>query len=168
MKREQFVQAMSRADFVKQFGKAFLERGYFVRFIAFFGNLVPNIGPLKRLPFKPLPDNLKQFYFRAYRNASTSILRKSRPQRGEGCCFLTSSWTLGSQLALEHTRPPNKAYAELLDHHTQDHFAHMPKELADDMLSHFRDRYAALRFEDNQREREKIVQELNEFEAAVQ
>jgi len=43
----------------------------------------------------------------------------------------------------------------------------MPKDLADDMLGHFRDRDAALRFEDSQKEREKIVQELNEFEAAV-
>jgi hypothetical protein len=36
--------------------------------------------------------------------------------------------------------PADKAYAELLNHHAQDHFAHMPKELADDMLTHFRDR----------------------------
>jgi hypothetical protein len=36
------------------------------------------------------------------------------------------------------------------------------------LLRHFRDRHAALRFEDSQREREKIVDEINEFEAAVQ
>jgi hypothetical protein len=61
--------------------------------------------------------------------------------------------------------PADKAYAELLDHHAQDHFAHIPKALTDDMLGHFHDRDAALRFEDNQQKREKIVEELNEFAA---
>jgi hypothetical protein len=36
---------MSRADFVKQFDKAFLVPGYFLRFVGFIGNLLPNVGP---------------------------------------------------------------------------------------------------------------------------
>jgi hypothetical protein len=63
--------------------------------------------------------------------------------------------------------PADKAYAELLDHHAQNHFAQMPKALADDMLNHFRDRNAALSFEDSHRKREKILAELNDFESAV-
>jgi hypothetical protein len=43
----------------------------------------------------------------------------------------------------------DKAYAELLDHHAQHHFVHMPQGLADNMLGHFRDRHAALRFGDS-------------------
>ena len=167
IKREQFVQGMSRADFVKQFGKAFLEPSYFVQFIGFFGNLVPNIGPLKRLPFKPLPDNVKQFYFRAYRNASDEYLKEISVAESGGMVLPDLILDTGEPARAGAYAPADKAYAELLDHHAQDNFAHMPKALAADMLGHFRDRDAAFRFEDNQEKREKIVEELNEFAAAV-
>jgi len=167
IKREQFVQAMSRGDFVKQFGKAFLEPSYIVQFIGFFGNLVPNIGPLKRLPFKPLPDNVKQFYFSAYRNASDQYLKEISVAESGGMVLPDLILDTGEPARAGAYAPADKAYAELLDHHAQDHFARMPKALVDDMLGHFHDRDAALRFEDNQQKREKIVQELNEFETAV-
>ena len=55
-----FLHPMSRADFEQQFGKAFSESGYFVRFIAFLGNLLPNVGPFTRLPNKPLPEEARR------------------------------------------------------------------------------------------------------------
>jgi hypothetical protein len=56
-----FISDMSRTDFVKQFVRAFLEPGYFARFIRFLGNLVPNVGPLTFL--QALTDNVKQIFF---------------------------------------------------------------------------------------------------------
>jgi hypothetical protein len=61
----------------------------------------------------------------------------------------------------------DKAYAELLDHLAQDHFAHMPKALADDMLTPFRDRNAAVSFEDDQSKRDKIQDEVNQLASAT-
>ena len=168
IKRAQFVQPMSRADFVKQFGTAFLEPSHFVRFIGFLGNLVPNIGPLKRLPFKPLPDDVKQFYFRAYRNASAQYLKEISAFEGGRMLLPNLILDTGEPARAGAYPPADRAYAELLDRHAQDHFAHLPKALAHDMLDHFRDRNAALRFEDSQQKREKIVQDLNQFEPAVQ
>lgn len=167
IKRKQFVQGMSRADFVKQFGRAFLEPSYFVQFIGWFGNLVPNVGPLKRLPFKPLPDNVKQFYFRAYLNALDQYLKEVSAAETGKMVLPNLILDTGEQAHAGTYAPADKAYAELLDHHAKDHFAHVPKALADDMLGHFRDRDAALSFEDSQKRRAEIVLELNEFQAAV-
>ncbi len=64
-----FVFQLLRADFEKQFGKAFLEPGYFFRFVSFLGNLLPNVGPLKRLPYKPLPSDVRQLYGDAFHRA---------------------------------------------------------------------------------------------------
>ena len=158
---------MSRADFVKEFGKAFLQPGYFARFVAFLGNLVPSIGPLKNLPYKPLPDSVKQLFFHAYRNASDQYLKE--------LSFVAQGKILLPDLILDTGQPAragayapaDKAYAELLDHHAQDHFAQMPKALADDMLNHFRDRNAALSFEDSQSKRDKILDEVNQLASAT-
>jgi hypothetical protein len=167
IKQQDFVNKMSRADFVQEFGKAFLEPGYFARFVAFVGNLVPNIGPLKRLPYKPLPDNVKQLYFRAYRNASDQYLKE--------VSFVAQGKIVLRDLILDTEQPAragayapaDKAYAELLDHYAQNHFAQMPKALADDMLNHFRDRNAALSFEDSQSKRDKILDEVNQLASAT-
>jgi Zinc dependent phospholipase C len=166
--REQFVQAMSRADFVKQFGQAFLEPSYFARFIGWLGNLVPNIGPLKRLPYKPLPDNVKQLYFHAYRDASDQYVKQISAAENGRMLLPNLILDTGEPDRAGTYAPADKTYAELLDHHAQDHFAHVPKALAGDLLRHFRDRDAAIGFEDSQPKREKIVQELSEFEASAQ
>jgi hypothetical protein len=154
---------MSRADFVKEFGKAFLQPGYFARFIAFFGNLVPNVGPLKNLPYKPLPDNVKQIYFHAYRNASNQYVKEISVAESGRMLLPNLILDTGAPDRAGAYAPADKAYAELLDHHAQDHFAHMPKALADDMLRHFRDRNAAVSFEDDQSKRTKILDEVNQL-----
>ena len=79
IKRGDFVNQMSRADFVKEFGSAFLEPGYFARFVAFSGNLVPNVGPLKAPAIQAAAGNVKQLFFHAYRKCLQPVLeRKSR------------------------------------------------------------------------------------------
>jgi zinc dependent phospholipase C len=168
IKREQFVQTMSRGDFIKEFGANFLEPSHLARLIAVFGNLVPNIGPLRRLPFKPLPDNVQQLYFRAFRNASEQYLKEIAALENGKMLLPDLILDTGERARPGAYPPANKAYLELLDRHARNHFAHMPPALVKDLLRHFNDRDAALRFVDSRREREKIVQELNQFEAAVQ
>ena len=163
IKRGDFVNEMSRADFVKEFGKASLQPGYFARFIAFFGNLVPNVGPLKNLPYKPLPDNVKQIYFHAYRNASNQYVKEISVAESGRMLLPNLILDTGAPDRAGAYAPADRAYAELLDHHAQDHFAHMPKALADDMLRHFRDRNAAVSFEDDQSKRAKILDEVNQL-----
>jgi hypothetical protein len=165
--REQFVQAMSRADFVKQFGQAFLEPSYFAQFIGWLGNLVPGIGPLKRLPYKPLPDEVKQLYFHAYRDASDQFVKQISAAKSGRKLLPDLILDTGEPDRPGTYVPADKTYVALLDHHAKDHFAHMPKALADDLLRHFGDRDAAIRFENSPSKREKIIQELNEFKTAV-
>jgi Zinc dependent phospholipase C len=167
IKRGDFVNEMSRADFVNEFGKAFLEPGYFARFVGFLGNLVPNIGPLKNLPYKPLPDNVKQIYFHAYRDSSNHYVKEISIVETGTIVLPNLILDTGEPDRAGRYAPADKAYAELLDHHAQDHFAHMSKELGDNMLAHFHDRNAAVSFETDQSKRAKILNEVNELESTT-
>lgn len=166
VKRSDFVQSMSRADFTREFGKVFLQPGYFARFASFLFGLVPNIGPLKRLPYKPLPPEVQRFYFDAYRNAFKQYLRE--------VAFVADGRILLPNLILDTGAPDragsygpaDKAYAALLEVHARNNFARMPRPLALDMLRHFQDRTAALSFEDNRARRDKLVSDLNELARA--
>jgi hypothetical protein len=167
IKREQFVQTTSRAEFVKQFGQDFLEPSHLAGFIGFLGNLVPNIGPLKRLPFKPLPNDVQQFYFRAYRNASEQYVKEIATLQKGRMLLPDLILDTGEPARVGAYPPADKAYAELLDRHARENFANMPAPLAEDMLRHFHNRDAALKFEDDPKKRAKIVEELNQFDVAI-
>jgi hypothetical protein len=163
--RKQFVQSMPRSDFEREFGKAFLEPGYFVRFFAFLGNLVPKVGPLKRLPYRPLPDPVKLLYEGAYHKASEQYLRevaivaKSKPE------LQNLNLDIGRPTHAGQYAPADKAYAELLRSHAKDNFARMTPDLAANLLDHFRDRTAALSFEESADDREKTIAALDALAA---
>mgnify|MGYP001185099039 CR=1 FL=1 len=61
----------------------------------------------------------------------------------------------------------DKAYAELLRRHAQDHFTRMPDALRDDMLNHFHDPRRALTFEESSQDREKTLRALSELQSSV-
>lgn len=162
-----FLHAMSRADFEQEFGKAFLEPGYFVRFVGVIGNLFPNVGPFARLPYKPLPENAKQLYFGAFHKASENYQRELIAVGKNQQQLPNLNLDTGVPDKPGSYAPADKAYAELLRRHAKDHFAHMPKALADDVLKHFHDRDTALAFEDNAKDREDTLSALNELEATT-
>ena len=64
-----FVYDLSREDFQSEFGKVYAEPGYFAKFFAFAAKLVPNVGPLKRTVFKPLPPEARQRFTTALEHA---------------------------------------------------------------------------------------------------
>jgi hypothetical protein len=144
--RDKFLPSMSKADFEKQFGSAFLEPGFFARFVGIIGNLFPNVGPLKSLPYKPFPEKVRQLYFGAFGRASEQY-RQELVQMSDGPPWfpdlILDTGKIGKPGAYA---PADKAYADLLRLHAKDHFVRIPKPLADDMLKHFRDETADYRF----------------------
>jgi hypothetical protein len=55
-----FVYDLSRKDFEREFGDAYARPGYFARFVGFLTKLVPDVGPLRRAIFKPLPPEVQR------------------------------------------------------------------------------------------------------------
>ena len=80
---ERFLHTLSIEEFQKQFGSAYRQPGYFARFIAFFGNVIPNVGPFKRLPYKPLPPEVREVYAAALRQ-SVDAYRAKLAEVGRG------------------------------------------------------------------------------------
>jgi hypothetical protein len=62
----QFVLRMSRGEFVQAFGEGFEEAGTLAKSLALLTPLVPDVGPLRRLPFKPLPPEVQREFGDAF------------------------------------------------------------------------------------------------------
>ncbi|MBV8770781.1 MAG: zinc dependent phospholipase C family protein [Deltaproteobacteria bacterium] len=165
--RDRFLHAMSRADFVRHFGHAFDEPGYFFRFFDFLGNLLPNIGPFTRLPYKPLPAEAKQLYVDAFHKASEQYRKEVAVAAVRRVQLPNLNLDTGRPDHAGEYPPADKAYAELLQRQAQYHFVRMPTALRSDMLNHFHGPQRALMFGESSRQREKTLQALSELRSSI-
>ena len=129
-----FAYDLSRRDFESQFGKAYREPGYFTKFVAFLAKLVPNVGPLKRLPYKPLPGDAQ----RRFADAITKVVRdyERSVQRLPMRPLVASNVNLdtGQPVRRGDYAPADRAYAALLDKLEDHGFTDVPPALRADIL----------------------------------
>jgi hypothetical protein len=134
-----FVYRLSRADFEKHFGKAFLEPGYFVRFVSLLGNLLPNVGPLKRLPYKPLPSEVRQLYADGFHHAVAAYQASLANSASRGLRLTNVDLDTGRATRAGEYELADEAHAELLQRLAREHFANLPNGLGADLLAYYRD-----------------------------
>jgi hypothetical protein len=134
-----FVFQLSRMDFEKKFGKSFAEPGYFFRFVSLLGNLLPNVGPLKRLPYKPLPPEVQRLYADGLHRAVLEY---------QGALERGGAWQQRlANIDLDTGRPTrageydlaDQAHAELLQRLSHQGFANVSSGLGADLLAYYRD-----------------------------
>jgi len=164
---DRFLRVMPRGDFEREFGKAFLEPGYFARFLGFLGNLVPNVGPLARLPYRPLPKDVRLLYFGAFHKASEQYQRELAKIPADHLQLPNLILDTGLPDKAGAYPPADEAYAQLLQRHAKNHFARVPKALADDLAKHFHDRHRALKFDESNEDSKETLNALREFESAM-
>jgi len=134
-----FVFRLSRSDFEKQFGKAFQEPGYFFRFVSFLGNLLPNVGPLKRLPYKPLPSDVRQLYGDGFHRAVAAYQATIAKSGSRGLRLANVDLDTGRATRAGEYELADKTHAELLQRLAREHFANLPRELGADLVAYYRD-----------------------------
>jgi hypothetical protein len=162
---ESFVFDMSRDDFEKQFGDAYARPGYFARFVGFAGNLVPNVGPLKRLPYKPLPKDAQERFEAAFDHAVARYARAVRDAGRPRVRLPNETLDTGQPTRPGAYEPADHAYAELLAHLDEKGMAEVPPALRANILWFYSDgrALAAIREED---ERTKVYEGLVRLDAA--
>jgi zinc dependent phospholipase C len=134
-----FVFRLSRADFEKEFGRIFMEPGYFFRFVSLFGNLLPNVGPLKRMPYKPLPPEVQLLYADGFHRAVVAYQATVANGGSRGLRLANVDLDTGRATRPGEYELADKAYAELLQRLAREHFAKLPSGLGKDLLAYYRD-----------------------------
>ena len=133
-----FVYDLSRDDFEKQFGKTYREPGYFVRFFGVLVKLVPNVGPLRRLPYKPLPEDAQQRFFAAREHAVTRYRAAVAEARGHHLRLENTVLDTGRPARRGEYEPADEAYAGLLEKLDQRGVGNVSRALRADILRFYR------------------------------
>ncbi len=164
--QKDWLRAPTPDDFRKQFGEAFLEPGYFARFVAWLGNLVPNVGPFKRLPYKPLPPEVQNVYREAFHEACDRYRAElRRVARGGRVRLPDVDLDTGKSSAPGEYALADQAYVDLVERLSERDFRGAPSALIADLRTRFRDRDAALGAIDSKHPREKAEQALRALDA---
>lgn len=72
MTREQFFFRMPRPEFEKTYGKKYIKPSFFSKVVAFFVKILPPIGPLKILRFKPPTPEVESMFIESYDRTLTN------------------------------------------------------------------------------------------------
>lgn len=125
---KEFVSEMSRDDFEEDFGKAYREPGYLTKFFGLATKLVPQVGPLKRAPFAPLPADVQQQFVTALDHAvaryRATVPRVTKKQPLENDILDT-----GRPAYAGEYEPADEAYVALVDKLAERDFVDVPPAL---------------------------------------
>jgi hypothetical protein len=135
--QRKFVYNLSRADFEKEWGKAYRKPTPGERFLALLYRLVPKIGPLRVLQLRlPTPETEK--LFEASFNASLDRYRTLLKEENQGRLQLRNvNFDLGADTPPGQYRLNDDAHARLLHEIAASGFKGAPPELRSELLQFF-------------------------------
>lgn len=157
--RDDYVFDMSRGDFEERFGDDYERPGYFARYVAFLGNLVPSVGPFERLPYKPLPEDAQRRFERAVDHAVARYRRAVAEAGRRRPSFPNETLDTGRPTRPGEYEPADKAYADLLDRLGERGFATVSADLRADILRFYADGRALAAIDDDE-ERAEVSRRL--------
>ena len=163
--REKFLYGLSRASYEKEWGKGYQKPGALAKFLSFLFRILPKIGPLKVLAFKPLTPETEQLFVASF-NSSLERFRGFLAEVDAGRLDLenknndTGKPTRAGEYGLA-----DEAYAKLLDKLAADKFKGVTPEMRENILAFYKDLSAPLQNKKDRKEWQKTLQALNELKA---
>jgi len=172
---------VSRHDYQTQWGRSYRQRrfsrevcgaseekaGLLARFLVFLAQILPKIGPLRALRFKPPTPQTEDLFARGFA-ATTQRCRLLLTEAAVDVPQLadtdldTGQPTQGGSYALT-----NKTYAELLDALAMRHFDGVTTGLRDNILDFYKDPNAPIATKKDSKEWQKVVAELQGLKTAA-
>lgn len=132
-----FVYDMSRSDFDEEFGKTYRQPGYFAKFFALVVKLVPNVGPLKRTVYEPLPPHVVQLFTAALDDSVARYRDVVAAARTSHVALEDRNLDTGRRARAGEYQPADEAYASLLTKLAERDFRDVPPQLRADILRYY-------------------------------
>ncbi len=163
--RNKFVYRMSRADFHENWGRDYERPTFFARIAAWVIRVLPKIGPLQPLAFKPPTPEAEELFYKSF-NATVDnySLMLSQMQRREPA-LTNLQLDTGKPTEPDEYKLTDETYAELLKKLVKSEFKHMTPALQADILK-FYSKPNALRAAKAFEKEEKMQEYLAQLKAA--
>jgi hypothetical protein len=135
--REAFLYNLSRADYEKEFGKNYQRPGTGAKLLAWVVRILPKIGPLKTLNFKPLTPEAERLYMESF-NTTLEHYRALLKEVEAGKPSLPNrDFDTGKPTEAGEYKLADEAYAKLVVELAGRHFENTQPELRQNILAFY-------------------------------
>jgi len=139
MTQEKFLYNLSRADYDKEFGKEYKEPGFGAKLVAGLVRVLPKVGPLKPLNFKPPTPEAERMFIESF-NAALERYRALLAQARTGKLDLQNTdFDTGRPVRAGEYKLADDTYARLLEKLAKHDFENTSPELRRNLLAFYND-----------------------------
>jgi hypothetical protein len=178
--RQQFVYRVSRQDYETQWGRSYTQRrfsrevwgeseqkpGLLARFLVFLARILPKIGPLGTLRFKPPTPQTEKLFADSFTNTTHRYrLLLVTVSAVNSAQLENTDLDTGQPTRAGNYAMADKTYAKLLDALAERHFNGVTPELGNNILTFYADPNAPVAAKKDPKEWQRVKAELEGLEA---
>jgi hypothetical protein len=164
--REKFVYNLSRADYEKDFGKEYEKPGFFAKTTSWLFRVLPKVGPLKALAFKPPTPEAERLFMESF-NATLDRYRATLAEVRRGKLDLQNTdFDTGRPTRAGEYKLADDAYAKLLVKLAKNNFETASPEIRQNILAFYRDLNAPIATKKDKDEWRDTLLALDKLKAA--
>jgi len=164
--REKFLYQMSRAEYEKEYGKQYNKPGVLANTLAFLVRILPKVGPLKTLSFKPPTPEAERMYIESV-NATLELYRTLLGSVDAGKLGLQNKdFDTGEPTRAGEYQLADQTYAKLVNKLADKHFENMTADLRQNILTFFGDLNAPVFIRRDKDDWRKTLSALEKLKAA--
>ena len=135
--REKFVYNLSQANYEKEWGREYKKPGMFAKTMAFFFRVMPKVGPLKALDFKPPTPEAERLFMQSF-NATLAIYRDLLAYERAGKLNLDNrDLDTGRPVRAGEYKLADETYAELVRKLADHNFEGVMPDLRENILAFY-------------------------------
>jgi Zinc dependent phospholipase C len=164
--REKFLYRVSRAEYEKEYGNQYEKPGALAKTLAFFVRILPKVGPLKTLSFKPPTPEAERMYLESV-NASLELYRTLLGRVDAGRLDLQNKdFDTGESTRAGEYKLADETYAKLVTKLADKQFENVTADLRQNILSFFGDLNAPVFAKRDKGDWRKTLSALEKLKAA--
>jgi hypothetical protein len=159
----QFRYYLSRANYQKEWGRAYKRPGFGTRVLAFLFKLVPKIGPFKALDFKVPTQQTEDLYIASVDRTVENYTKLLRETASGNLQLANTDFDTGHDTRAGEYALTDKTYARLLDQLAAHDFAQVTPELKNNILAFYSDPNAPIATKKNPEAWKKTEDEVEKL-----
>ena len=165
MTRAKFLYVMPRNEFEKEWGKEYKKPGFGAKILAFFIRIIPKIGPLKTLSFKPPTPEIEKMFLESYATTVEQYRSILNDERRKRLSLDNKNLDTGKITSPGEYELADETYAQLVDELSEKQFAGVMPELRQNILSYFNNSQARLKIKQDHDDWNKLQNQLDTLQS---
>jgi hypothetical protein len=135
--REKFVYSLSRAEYEKEWGNSYEKPGTIAKAMAFVVRVLPKVGPLKPLAFRPPSPEAERMFLESFEATLTTYRGLLARVNSNDFDLVNTDFDTGRPTRLGEYRLADETYAKLVRELADKDFANITPPLRENLLAFF-------------------------------